>query len=329
VKRLFIIDTYPSGRKEIDMLSRCIDHLVPLGYHILIVSHLPIDEVICKKVNYFIYDYNNTFLAPHYTPFWWMDTGPFRVEVYNGGHTLPICRNMRSSINFTKSMGYDQFIFMEYDIIFEYNDLKLLESMMDEMTASNKEMLFFRPEEYRDCEGSYVYETLLFGGNCKFFIENFNPPLDLDEWLSIPMGYTLELSFYEQFSKHENLFKLINDHSSKIFKNSDVNLLRYGLFNVEMLHNIKEPSKPILFMINSLVIDQFKYVEIIRDGNVVQTSNLGKGHYWINNYTFDNSKIEVIVYDDISKSNVFLHKSFDMIESNDEYFKFKGIINYK
>jgi hypothetical protein len=329
VKRLFIIDTYPIGDKEKNMLTKCIDHLYPLGYHIMIVSHLPLDVAIANKVNYVIYDHNNTFLDPHYTPFWWMDTGNFRIEIYNGGHTLPICRNMKTSINLAKALDYNQFIFMESDIIFNPDDLRRLGEMMDEMTILEKKMLFFRPEEYRDCEGSYVYETLLFGGDTYFFTKNFKAPLNLDEWLSIPMGYTLELSFYEQLHKYEEQFHLIHDHSSKIFSKSDVNLLRYGLFNVEMVHNLKENNKPLLFMINSLIIEQFKYVEVLRDGQLIHSTNLGKGHYWLNNFSFDGSTIDVIVYDDIEKSSVFLNKSFKMIEENNELFKFKGTINYK
>lgn len=326
MKRIIIIDTYPSGEKEKAMLKICIDHLTPLGYHIMIVSHLPINEEITKSVNYTIYDYNNTFLEPHYTPFWWMQTNDFRIEIYNGGHTLPICRNIKTSIHLAKSLGYEQFIFMESDVIFHPDDLKLLESFLDGMTNEGKEMLFFRPEEYRDCEGSYVYETLLFGGNIEFFINNFQAPLNIREWLSIPMGYTLELSFYEQLSKHEDRFYLINDHSSKIFEKSDVNLLRYGLFNLEVVSNLKDNEKPILFIINSLVISTNKYIEIFKNGIFYSSLSLGKSHYWFKDFNYDNSIIEVKVYDDINKSNIFLHKVFEMKEENNELFKFKGII---
>lgn len=295
----------------------------------MIVSHLPIEQEIAKMANYVIYDYNNTFLTPHYTPFWWMDTGAFRIEIYNGGHTLPICRNMRSSINLAHAMNYDQFIFLESDVIFNIDDLNFLQSLLDNMTNEGKNMLFFRPEEYRDCEGSYVYETLLFGGNCKFFIDSFKPPLTLEEWLNIPMGYTLELSFYEQFSKYEDQFYLIKDHSSNIFKKSDVNLLRYGLFNVEMTYNEKENDKPILFIINSLVLQQFKLCEIYKNRELVYTTNLGKGHYWLNNFSFDGSTIEVKVWDEVEKQNIFLEKTFVMNENNNEYFRLKGLIKFK
>lgn len=328
MKRIFIIDTYPSGEKQLSILNECIERLYPLGYHIMLVSHLPINETIAKKANYVIYDYNNTFLTPHYTPFWWMDNGIFRIEIYNGGHTLPICRNIKSSTHMAKAMGYEEFIFMEFDVLMESEDLIQLGKYLDEMVSNDKKMLFFRPEEYRDCGGSYVYETLLFGGDLEFFTTNFRSPLNLEEWLDIPMGYTLELSFYEQLSKFESDFYLIHDHSSNIFKNSKVNLFRYGLFNVDVVHNTKYPNNPNLFIINSLVNDHPKRVEVRKDNELIYKNYLGKGHYWINQFIYDNSKIDVVVFDD-DDSTTFISKSFELKESNDTYFKLKGTINYK
>ncbi len=131
MKRLFIIDTYPSDEKDKNILKRCIESIKPLGYDILIVSHLPIDTDIASSVNYVIYDFNNTFLIAHYTPFWWMNQPSFRVQINNAGHTLPICRNMNTSINMAKCLGYDEFIFMESDIVFEETDLNLLKNILD------------------------------------------------------------------------------------------------------------------------------------------------------------------------------------------------------
>jgi hypothetical protein len=328
MKRIVIISSYPSGQREIDILNKCIDGYKQMGWDIMVVSHLPLDRDTSSKVQYTIYDSNNTFLPAHYTPFWWFDGIDFKIEIYNAGHTLPICRNMRASIGLAQAMGYEDFIFTECDIILSEDDSIRLVALMDNMHNMDKKMLFFRPEEYRDCDGSYVYETLMFGGNAKFFLDTFQPPLDVHEWLRIPMGYTLELSFYERFSKYEDQFLLVHDHSSNTFTDSDVNVLRYGLFNCELLYNDVVPEEPVLFIMNSLILEEWKHIDVYKNNELTQTQILGKGHYWFNSYKLDGEEIRVEVYD-IDKKYLFLSKKFILTKENLPLFKEKGIIKLK
>jgi len=328
MKRIVIISCYPSGQREVEILNRCIEGFRHTGWDIMIVSHLPIDQITAKKVEYTIYDSNNVFLPPVYTPNWWFQTDEYNINIFNGGHTLPICRNMRCGINLAKAMGYEDFIFTECDVLLSKSDAAKLVGLMDNMNSLEKKMLFFRPEEYRDCEGSYVYETVLFGGKIDFFLEVFQPPLDVNEWLRIPMGYTLELSFYEQFSRHEDQYLLVHDHSSNTFTDSDVNVLRYGLFNCELLYNDVVPEEPVLFIMNTLVLEEWKHVDIYKNNELTQTQILGKDHYWFNSYKLDGEEIRVEVYD-IDKKYLFLSKKFTLTKENLPLFKERGIIKSK
>lgn len=329
MKRLFIIDCYPSSQREIDILVRCIDALKQIDYDIMVVSHLPVDKYVAEKVNYVIYDYENAFLSPIYTPHFWMSSEIIDVRIYNGGHSLPICRNMNTSLHLAKCLGYEDFVFLECDIIFHIEDLQLLDSYMNKMNEENKRMVFFKPEEYRDVNNSYVYETLLFGGKVKYFLESFIPPLNEKEWLTKPMGYTLELSFFERFSRDEKLFHIINDHSSRIFIKSEVNINRYGLFSCEMLYNVNFDNEPVLFINNALTTPCNKYIKVYKDGNLTHDATLVKNQYWFNSYKLDNSTIEVFVYDDVDNTVLFTNKRF--VLSNDNYgaFQKKGIIKFK
>lgn len=327
MKRIVIISSYPSGQRELDILNLCIDGYKQLGWDIMVVSHLPLDKETANKVNYVIYDSDNTFLPAHYTPFWWFDANNFRVEIYNAGHTLPICRNMRAGVNLAKAMGYEEFIFTECDVILSAKDSNKLIDLMDTMGALKKNMLFFRPEEYRDCEGSYVYETLMFGGNVFFFLNVFQPPINVEEWLAVPMGYTLELSFYERFSKYEDQFLLVHDHSSNVLSNSKVNLLRYGLFNCEMLYNTTNPEDPVLFIMNSLILEEWKHVCVYKNKELINQMELGKGHYWSNSFPLDDSEITVEIYNN-DKNYLFLSKTFVLNKENNEIFKNKGTIKF-
>jgi hypothetical protein len=323
MKRLVIFDTYPSGQKELDILEKSVASFKTYGWDTMIVSHLPVLEELAKKVTYVIYDSHNLMLPPDITPYYWLDTGNFIVRVYNAGHALAISRNMNTSLHLAKALKYDQFIFTESDVVMHPEDLEKLNGYLEDMTVQNKKMVFFKPEEYRDC-GSYVYETLLFAGDVNYFLDTFIPPLNVHEWLSSPMGHTFELSFFEKFSHDEDKFIIINDHSSAIFEKSDVNLLRYGLFNCEMVHNEYHPDQPVLFIMNSLIINEPRQIDILVDGVHQSHTQLSKGMYWLNSYLIDGRNITVNVYNE-DKTYLYFSKSFDLVENND--FKTKG--NFK
>ncbi len=329
MRRLIIIDTYPIGKREQSILNMCIDALTGKGYDLMITTHCPVDKSISEKVNYVIYDSNNTFLPENLTPYYWLDSPDFKLKIFNAGHTLPICRNVSNGIHLASSLRYDDFIFMEADVILSEQDLSLLGSYLDQMNEQGKKMVYFKPLEYRDCNGSRVYETLLFAGKPDYFLSRFKPPLTVEDWLSLPMGYTLELSFFEQFSKYEDEFIIIDDHSSVIFSSSQVNLFRYGLFNCEMVYNEDHPDYPTLFLANSLIETNPKYIWIYKNDILVQEKVMHKGQFWFNSYQFDESKIRVLITDDNEKELVFIDKTFEMIEENNKKFIKKGTIKNK
>jgi len=323
MKRLVVFDTYPSGQKELDILEKSVASFKRYGWDTMIVSHLPVPEELAKKVTYVIYDSYNLMLPPEITPHFWLDAGNFVARIYNAGHALAISRNVSTSLHLAKALKYDQFIFTESDVVLHPEDLQKLNGYLEDMTVQGKKMVFFKPEGYRDC-GSYVYETLLFAGDVNYFLDTFTPPLDVHEWLSSPMGNTFELSFFEKFSHDEDKFIIINDHSSAIFDKSDVNLLRYGLFNCEMLHNEDHPDQPVLFIMNSLIIDERRFIEVVVNNEVQSTAFVSKGMYWLNSYKLDDTEITVVVYDELGKYAYFTKK---FLLSKDNQFKIKG--NFK
>ena len=329
MRRLIIIDTFPIGKREQTILNMCIDALIGKGYDLMITTHCPVDKSIADKVNYVIDDSNNTFLPETLTPYYWLDTPDFKLKIFNAGHTLPICRNVYNGIHLAASLKYDDFVFMEADIVLSDSDFAILDSYLNEMNQNGKKMVYFKPVEYRDCNGSRVYETLLFAGKPDYFLSRFKPPLTVEDWLSLPMGYTLELSFFEQFSKYEDEFLIIEDHSSVIFSTSQVNLFRYGLFNCEMVYNIEHPDYPTLFIANSLIETDPKYIFIYKDDVLINQKIMHKGQFWHNSHQFDGTTIRVLVTDDPEKEFVFIDKKFVMKEESNEKFKTKGTFQIK
>lgn len=320
MKKLVIFDTYPSGQKEIEILNRAIESFRHPEWDLMVVSHLP----ITADVQYTIYDSNNTFLPTHISPFWWMEHQNFNVKIFNSGHALAITRNMNTSLNMAKALGYEQFIFTESDVVLHPEDLQKLHGYVDQMISEDKKMVFFKPEGYRDC-GSYVYETLLFAGDVNYFLDTFTPPRDVKDWYDMSMGYTLELSVYEKFSKSEQNYIILNDHSSRIFDKSDVNLLRYGLFNCEMVHNETYPDEPALFITNSLIIEECRVIEVYKNDELIHLPFLCKHGYWFDTFKLDGSVIKVNVLDS-ERNYLYFTKTYVLSEDNN--FKTKGIIKF-
>lgn len=327
MRGLIILDTYPNTLRNEELLIESINAYKKLSFDILLVSHYPISSDIQKLVNYVIYDSNNDFLPARFTPHWWCQVHGYQVDVYNGGHSLPICRNMMLSISFAKSMRYNTFIFSESDVILTESDLELLSEMVMEMYDTGKQMLFFKPEDYRDC-GSYVYETLLFAGRPECFLDTFEPPLDLQQWMDKSMGFSLELSFYEKFNHIEESFKIVNTHSSLLFKDSKINVSRYGLFTCEFVHNTIVPSEPVLFIMNGLVEEDIQYVDIYQNGKLIQSLEVLKDLFWYRSFTFNDDQISIFGYNDIDKKYLFLHKEYTLNESFKHKLPEKGTIKY-
>lgn len=334
MKPLIIISTYPSDQKAKNILNRCIHAYRSMGYDVLLVSHMVVDEYIINSVDYYIYDSDNTFLSHNWCPTFFNEFGNVSIKIFTAGHALAICRNINASLHFAKSRKYTHFIFTEADVVLNSKDLELLKSYIKTVYSTGRKMLFFRPEEYRDINGSYVYESLLFGGQVNYFLDTFVPPLTTEDWLDLKMGHTLEVSLYEKFSHDEKLFLIINDHSSNIFKNSDVNLLRYGMMNCEMLHNLPKPERPVLYLMNYVYeqTEQNKYVYVYKDGIEIQKLILVNYGYWFDDFAVDGSEILVEVYSDENKEDLVLSKRFVMNKETVETFKTKGqfeIINHE
>lgn len=305
-KNLLIIDTYPSTKKQKELLIDCINRLNNIGFDIMIVSHIPLPEEIQKKVNYVIYDSDNTFLPGDRTPFFWINLFENVFRVFNSGHPLAITRNMQNSLLMAKSLDYDFFFFLEYDVLIGETDIEKLLGLKNSMTNEGKKMIFFEPYNFYEC-GSHVYETLLFGGDVNYLLSKFLPPKNIQEWDNYNMGYTLELAFYEQLSKYSEDFLIIPQHSSEYFNNSGVNIYRYGLMIAELLYNHTEPIKPILLLYQSHNTPQNYFVKVFYDNILIYETSLGGGTWWIKDFHINDSevKIEVYLHDELQETKLY------------------------
>jgi hypothetical protein len=60
MKKIIILDTYPSTKEHLECLNECIDRLSGKGYDLMITSHYPVPLHIQEKVDYYLFDKENT-----------------------------------------------------------------------------------------------------------------------------------------------------------------------------------------------------------------------------------------------------------------------------
>jgi hypothetical protein len=193
------------------------------------------------------------------------------------------------------------------------------------MFNENKKMIFFKPPEYK-AEGSFVYETLFFGGVPSYFLNKFVPPTNLNEWSQLNMRYTLEHTFFEKFCNTEDKYVIINEHSSNYFKDSEINLFRYGSFVCEMLYNENNPKNPVLYIDNHFYNKTTKKVIIRENNTIVDTRELCLGCWFYNVYKLSGSIISVEIFDGEFNEGI---KEFVLSEENLPKFNEKGKITFK
>ena len=234
MKKLINIGTFPNTIVKKNILSECIDKLSNSGYDLMITSHFPIPDYIQDKVNYVIYDRENTLEPYHLTPIYHYNTNEFNIEVNNNGHLTTVCRNINNGLGLAKHLGYDFFYHIESDNLFSKNDITKLDELCDNMFKYGKEMIFFGYNH----QGTQIYESLIFGGKPSYFLYKMPLPLYIEDFENIGIENTLETTFYKHLKSNEHEFLIINQPSQLFFKDSEINKLT-NFSQVEILYDIK------------------------------------------------------------------------------------------
>jgi len=337
-KPIIVISTYPSNKKLFNLLEQCIDMISKLNYDILIVSHLPIPKTIQTKVNYVLYDSVNELLEPKNSPHIFFVDELFQYKYYIGSHALPITRNIKSSLNFAKSLGYDSYLFLDSDIVFNTENIEQIKTLISEAKINNKKMILFNPEEFivHDCnyknEGSFFIETDFFIGDIKFTLDTLKFPSTNLEWEKNKMCYNLEVSFYTKLKEKFNDLYLIKDYSNNFFKIDNLNKNRYGLVVYDIIKNIDDLS-PTFICHNSEYNYNTKKVLVYNNNKLILDRTLNPSDWSYINLNYDNSKIRVEVYD-ITNFNEMVHEDTKIFILNNKLKEknnknYKGLISFK
>lgn len=320
MEKIIILHSYPNTEKQLNVLSECIDILRKTDYHVMLVSHYPVPPEVYKKTHYYLFDEDNTLLPEGEFPSYYFDLGGFQAVVNFPGHTLPITRSMRKSVTIAKALGYSFFWFMEADCLFSNSDLVKYDALRTQMIREEKDMVFFKPEGFREhMYNSQVYETLIFGGNPTYFIAKCKLPTTLDEWRVSNMSHMLEYDFYVKFKDSENDYLIINDHSSTYFGDSRINIFRYGAFICEALYLDDDSVMILRFNLN---YNQNTYRTVTKvNGEVVAEAFFCKGCYEYSQHPLNGITLDIEVFEDDLYSYT---KTFTLSKENLPLFQKRG-----
>jgi hypothetical protein len=204
----------------------------------MLTSHYPVPDYIQKKVNYCIYDSDNILLPYNISPSFWIDNDIFELEVNINSHNLTICKNMLNGIGLSKILKYDFFFFMESDNIFSDDDFIRLDDLSNQMLINNKHLIFFKNQWISEHNEHHInYETLIFGGEVNYFLENMSLPSTIEEYIQMYSpnrdalyNIILEKIFFNKLSHLEDEIFIINESSKNFFTSSIIN--KYFITNI-------------------------------------------------------------------------------------------------
>lgn len=273
MRKIIIISSYATTLEKEKTLNDCIDKVLNKGYDVMLTSHYPVPDYIQKKVNYCIYDSDNILLPYNISPSFWIDNDLFELEVNINSHNLTICKNMLNGIGLSRIMKYDFFFFMESDNIFSDSDFIRLDDLSNQMVVNNKHLIFFKNQWISEHNESHInYETLIFGGEVSYFLENMPLPSTIIEYIQMyspnrdaSHNIVLEKIFFNKLSHLEDNIFIINGSSKNFFSGSIIN--KYFITNIcDVVTNNKNDyilfisnfsDRNLIYEINSNIIEFF------------------------------------------------------------------------
>jgi hypothetical protein len=245
MNKIIIISTYPSDIYELQILSETLKSFNNLGYKLMIVSHLPLPEYIQKQVDYFIYDAENI-IIPSLSQFWFANQW-FKITINNLGHMVAICKNITNGIKMAHNLGFDYFYYTEADNIISHLDNKNLDKFLNQMIDQEKKMIFHK----FSVDDNIAYNTIFFGGNVKYFIDNIKLPITEDEYHNYNISGILEYDFYNHLNRNEDIFliKKCNSNILEGYENSKINKIS----NIDIICEVLKSNNNdyILFLMNN------------------------------------------------------------------------------
>ena len=279
MKNIIIISSYADTDSKKSILFDYIKQLKKLSsFDIMLVSHISVPENILNCVNYFIYDSDNFLLPIEKTPVTWIVYNNIKINILSCRHGYAFIKSVHNGLTFAKSLGYDNFIFSDYDNILGDEDISKIENIPTLLKEHAKKVFIFKDYNGSTSRG-YSYESKFFAGEVSYFVDNVPLPNSYEQWINID-PYKSSTNVVEDIlvsllNKFEEQLYIVECVVNNYFSNSQFDVCHHYDYKYSVIYNLNDKSKPIFFCITP----SDGNFELIINNISVLNINCNKGHW--------------------------------------------------
>lgn len=311
MKNLVIVNYYINTPQKEELLYNTLLQLNKLGHDVLLVGNsILTSERVLSLCNHHIYTDDNFLLPKENSPYIWYSDGNECVNVHLKGIAYVIVKKLNLALNFAKNLDYDKFLFLEFDNIFHDDELRKVEGIFETL---KEKQAFFCKFGYE--ENLLGFETIIFGGDVKFFVENIPLPNSYEKWVNtFPYSgqatNVLERMFPIVFSNHMDQIEFIPMSIRNYFPLSQIDAFSFSK-DIHIIENADIPTYPLLFIVGDGENYKVTIDGIVVGDNIIERGLWGKYYFDITNKS---TSITVTKGQDveqyvISESNIQQHST--------------------
>jgi hypothetical protein len=247
MKNLFIVTAFINSVEKERTVIAALNQLKKCGHKILIVSNGILSHHIISLCDYSIYDSEDWMLPPEKSPVKWYANENMIINLYGKGNSFSVARNIVVALNFAKTIGFQNFVTLEYDNIIHDNDLSKLNEIFNRLIDKKA---FFCTIPNGDSEW---FDTRVFGGNIDFFLTNKILPAVYEDWVEMTTFGENLIATFEQLCVHRirpyrEFVSFFEGNNRQCFPNSQIDA-EYSVNPVRVVYNNDNEQQPVLFLL--------------------------------------------------------------------------------
>lgn len=297
---------------------------------IICTNHLSGDRELIDLCDYYIYDSVNVLTTHTFYTVAWQQTESFKATINlvptknDTYHGPAVHQNIYNGICVANMMGFDYVICTNFDTKFSSNEFQKINSIIDELYATNKKGFFL----YEKGQEGNTLKTVFFIINPAFYLEHFKNIRSESEYndlvsLSGSDSNGLENVYYHVLKNSLDSFKIVEEHESVFFNESqsfDSSQAEY--FTVLPMSGRINGHVNTSIYCNCVNAEDNRTVRYSVTENGVEILNSGfeiKGRMWhMNHFKANNDKVYKITFDIIGDNNLkrkeLVYNGFDEIK---------------
>lgn len=318
MKELIIVNCFLNNRMKEEIAINCLRQLKKTGFDVMVVSHYDIPYSVRELSDFYVYDKNNIMITEQTDYFWYKTDGiEWKVKRPNSSHSHAALTSVKNAVYLSKSMEYDFFHHIEYDVILSDTDVEKLKYLSQNLKGKKG---YF--DEYDLSKKHKGISMLYFSCYVNDFIKIFNIPYNKQDYLegSHKRGIVASENFlFDSIKDFKDDFKLgfREGDSISLFNDeeSQIAVSNFGDKNLQFIIDVCEDhnKKDNLFLLFFNLTEDSLTVTFDGHSPTLNFRNLFYHQIFNRNriieYTVENKKTGVINKGELDISKILLGKT--------------------